>query len=82
MRNKFSPKLSRHFLEAASKISFWGPVDRNGWRIRFSIHNHQSVIISAVSAFSGQYIIKFFNDEDKAVDFLELLSQRDPRKPI
>lgn len=82
MRNKCSPNLSRLFLEAASKISFWGPVDRNGWRIRFSIHDHHEIIISAVSVYTGQYLIKFFGDEDKAVEFLELLSQHDPTKPI
>jgi hypothetical protein len=61
---------SKHFSKFAAKTKFWHSVVKNGWIIKFSIHEEQNILLTIISQFTSQFIIRYFNNEDDACKFI------------
>jgi hypothetical protein len=69
------PKLR---LEIESKTKFWYPVCRNGWWIKFSTYRDRYILLMIVSQYTAQTIIRYYEDEDEAVTFINFVTTCDP----
>lgn len=81
-RKQLQLKRSQIFLEYQSKLASFSPVIRNGWCIKFSVLNHSGILLTFISTFTGQTIIRYFDDEDKAVSFINYIIQIDPQERL
>ena len=73
MRNKIVYPFNRNYIGYATKIKSWHPVERNGWLIKFSIYKEQFILLTIVSRFTTQTIVRYFNGEDEAVMFINFI---------
>jgi hypothetical protein len=73
------PKLR---LEIESKTKFWYPVSRNGWWIKFSTYRDRYILLMIVSKYTAQSIIRYYEDEDEAVAFINFVTTCDPNDLI
>lgn len=82
MRNKIIPVVSNKFLGFAIKTKSWQPVERNGWLIKFSIYREHYVLLTIVSQYTAQTIIRYFNNEDEACKFINYIIQMDAENEV
>jgi hypothetical protein len=73
------PKLR---LEIESKTKFWYPVSRNGWWIKFSTYRDHYILLMIVSKYTAQTIIRYYENEDDAVAFINFVTTCDPDELI
>ena len=71
MRQKFIP--SKTYIGVANRTKFWQPVVRNGWIIKFSVHDDTNVLLIVTSKLTGQTIIRYYDDEDEACEFINYI---------
>jgi hypothetical protein len=64
---------SKKFLDTALKTKSWQPVVRNGWIIKFSVYRDSNVLLTIISQYTGQVIIRHFTNEDEACMFINLV---------
>jgi hypothetical protein len=69
--------ISDNSIKFANLVNSWHPVKRNGWWIKFSTH-YDSVLLIFVSQYTTQTIIRYFDDENLAVDFINFIINVDP----
>jgi len=75
-----SLKTARDLLmqEIKSNTSYFDPVVRNGWIIKFSIYKNQdNILLIFTSKYTGQTIVRYFAEEDDAVDFINMITSKD-----
>jgi hypothetical protein len=72
---KFPP--SKKFLDMAVKTKSWMPVARDGWIVKFSIYRDTFILLTVVSQYTGQCIIRQFKNEDEAVMFINMVTMLD-----
>ena len=68
---------TKKFLDMAVKTKSWMPVARDGWIIKFSIYRNDFVLLTIVSQYTGQCIIRQFKGEDEAVMFINMITMLD-----
>ena len=54
----------------------WSPVNRNGWAIKFSIHN-ETILLFFFNLITDQTVVRFFTDETEAVQFINFIISHD-----
>jgi len=59
----------------------WQPIERNGWIIKFSVYK-TNILLSFTSINTMQTIIRCFNDEDIACEFINFVCHRDPTQEL
>ena len=64
---------SKKFLDIALKTKSWQPVARNGWIIKFSVYKDSFVLLTIISQYTGQVIMRYFKDEDEACMFINII---------
>lgn len=67
--------------DITKSICSWEPVIRNGWVIKFSVYK-KNILLSFTSANTGQTLIRYFNDEDLACDFINFVCQHNPMQEL
>lgn len=67
-------------MDIAYKTQSWSPTERNGWIIKFSIFNDDHIMLVFTSRYTAQTVIREFNNEDDAVDFINLVTELDPHE--
>jgi hypothetical protein len=72
---KNSLLLRQQELKANTK--YHRPVVRNGWVIQFSVYKETDILLFMTSRYTGQTIVRFFKDEDEAVNFINMVINRD-----
>ena len=75
-----SLKTARDLLmqDIQNNTSYFDPVVRNGWVIKFSVYKNSDILLLFTSNYTGQTIIRYFKEEDDAVDFINFIIGRDP----
>ena len=68
---------TKKFLETAMRTKSWQPVARNGWIIKFSVYKDSFVLLSIISQYTGQVIMRHFKNEDDACMFINLVIELD-----
>lgn len=57
-------------MEIAQKTKSWHPVARDGWIVKFSIYKDTEILVTIISQYTGQLIMRHFKDEDDACMFI------------
>ena len=57
-------------------------VIRNGWGIKFSIYRDTNILLIITSTYTGQTAVRYFNDEDDAVDYINYVTAHSPEEEI
>ena len=80
MQQKNSSKRDRFktYLQIANNTHFFLPVNRNGWWIKFSTYHSHNILLFFVSEFTGQTIVRYFDNEDDAVKYINYITELDP----
>ena len=58
------------------------PVARNGWGVKFSVYKGENILLTFISLYTGQTVIRYFTNEDEAVEFINFITQQDARDEI
>ena len=69
------------FLEIESKGITFSPIVRNGWWVKFSMVQ-SNILLIFVSEYTGQTIIRYFQSEKPAVDFVNMVIKSDPSEEL
>ena len=74
-----SLKTARDLLmqDIQSNTSYFDPVVRNGWIIKFSVYKNADILLLFTSRYTGQTIIRYFKEEDEAVEFINFIISKD-----
>jgi hypothetical protein len=66
-------------LDITNNTKSWEPVIRNNWAIKFSIYK-ENILLMFVSVFTGETIIRYYNNEDEACEFINYILHNDATK--
>lgn len=72
-----SLKTKELSLDIESKIKLWQAVKRNGWWIKFSTYRDHYILLMVVSMHTCQTIIRYYEDEQEAVQFINFITSCD-----
>ena len=79
MQKKTLPTPSSdRYLEFLNNVDSYEPVNRNGWWIKFSLYNTSNILLTFTSMFTGQTVIRYFDDENDAVKYINYIIELDP----
>jgi hypothetical protein len=81
MNNQKKPSKLQ-FNEMRNKTKHFMPVQKNGWAIKFSIFDGHHILLMMVSIHTSQAIIRYFLDEDDAVDFINRITSENSHYEI
>jgi hypothetical protein len=68
---------SLRYSEVESKSKSWAPVIRNGWWIKFSTYKETNILLLFISKHTGQSIVRYFTNEDDAVEYINYVTSMD-----
>lgn len=66
------------YEEIEAKLRRFYPIAKNGWLISFSMTTEMNVLVTCLSAYTGQLIMRYFTNEDDAVGFINSIFSHDP----
>jgi hypothetical protein len=67
--------------DISKNICSWEPVARNGWAIKFSVYK-SNILLAFVSTYTNQTIVRYFNDEDLACEFINFVCHHDSAQKL
>ena len=70
------------YLDIRNNSKSFVPVIRNGWGIKFSVYREENILIIFTSIYTGQTIVRYFNDEDDAVEYINFITAQNPEEEI
>ena len=83
MQKKSSNQKVRNLrVDIQGKTKFWQPVSRNGWWIKFSTYRDHYILLMIVSKYTAQTIIRYYEDEQEAVAFINFVTTCDAQDII
>lgn len=56
------------------------PILKGGWVIKFSINGFDNVLLTVISSYTDQVIIRYYVNEKDAVDFINRVMVENPEK--
>lgn len=59
-------------------LKSFSPISRNGWIIKLSTYRDTNIMLVFCSFYTGQSFIKFFEDEDAAVNYINIVISKKP----
>ena len=59
------------------KLKLFLPVVKNNWVIKFSVYK-EHVFLMFVSVITGQTIVRYYDDENKACQFINMILNKNP----
>jgi hypothetical protein len=81
-RKTLKLQKSQSFAEVEKKVMSFLPVNRNGWWIKFSTNKDSNILLLFTSMFTGQTIVRFFQEEDEAVKFINFIIEQNPAEKL
>lgn len=81
-RKTLKLQKSQSFAEIEKKVMSFFPVNRNGWWIKFSTNKDSNILLLFTSMFTGQTIVRFFQEEDEAVKFINFITEQNPAEQL
>jgi hypothetical protein len=85
MEKKFDAVKSSKILlnlEISKNLRSFVPIVRNGWGIKFSTYRDTNILLMFVSLHTGQTIMRYFTDEDTAVNYINYVISQNPSEEI
>jgi hypothetical protein len=65
-------------MEIKNNSRSFAPIIRNGWMIKFSTYRDNNILLIFTSMHTGQTIIRYFNDEEDAVMYINYITHQSP----
>jgi hypothetical protein len=72
-----SQKAKELSLDIEHKTKFWQPVVKNGWWMKFSTYRDHYILLMVISTHTCQTIIRYYEDEQDAVQFINFITACD-----
>ena len=69
-------------LEIKNNSRSFATIIRNGWGIKFSTHRDSNILLIFTSLHTGQTLVRYFTDEDSAVDYINYVIEHSPVEVI
>ena len=63
---------SQLFQNIQKNLKLFSPISRNGWIIKLSVYD-SNIMLLFNSPITGQSFIKFFEDDEKAVEYINIV---------
>lgn len=77
MGKESSKELTQPFIEAAKKTKSFTAARRGDWVVKFSIYDDQTILIFVESLINTKTYVRFFSNEDEAVQFINFVVNLD-----
>lgn len=80
--SKLVPSRASLYLDIRNNLRSFVPVARNGWGIKFSVYRGDNILIVFTSLYTGQTVLRYFTNEDDAVEYINFITEQDARDKI
>lgn len=75
-------KTLTKYFDLQSRITSYLPVNRGGWIVKFSVVDGYKILLLFTSMYTGQTIVRYYDNEDEAVKFINYVIECDPSEEI
>jgi hypothetical protein len=79
---RLSQKTKELSLDIEHKTKFWQPVVRNGWWMKFSTYRDHYILLTIISTHTCQTIIRYYENEQEAVQFINFITSCDSHSTL
>ena len=69
-------------LDIRNNLKSFHLIVRNGWAIKFSVYGGENILLIFTSTFTGQTVIRYFDNEDEAVDYINYITAQNPQEEL
>lgn len=68
------------FREFSENVNSWKIAQRNGWAIKISTHNDETVMMVFASQYTGQSIIRYCSNQEEAIKIIDYITHKNARE--
>jgi hypothetical protein len=79
---KLSSPRALLYMDIRNNYKSFQMVIRNGWAIKFSVYRGENILIMFTSTYTCQTVIRYFTNEDEAVEFINFITAQNPQEEI
>jgi hypothetical protein len=79
---KLSSPRAMLYLDIKNNYKSFQLIIRNGWAIKFSVYRDENILLVFTSTFTCQTVVRYFTNEDDAVDFINYITAQNPHEEI
>jgi len=79
---KLSSPRAMLYLDIRNNYKSFQLIIRNGWAIKFSVYRGENILLVFTSTFTCQTVVRYFTNEDEAVDFINYITAQNPQEEI
>jgi hypothetical protein len=79
---KLSSSRALLYMDIRNNYKSFQMVIRNGWAIKFSVYRGENILIMFTSTYTCQTVIRYFTNEDEAVEFINFITAQNPQEEI
>ena len=80
MPKKQSTSKALLLRDIRDNLKSFVPIQRNGWVVKLSTYRDTNILLIFSSVYTGQSFIQYFDDEDKAVDYINIIVTKNPNE--
>ena len=83
-KKSLNPESLRSVLlqDIKSSSRSFSPIIRNGWAIKFSLYLDINILLVFMSMHTGQTIIKYYDNENDAIKYINYVISKDAQETI
>jgi len=70
------------YLDIKNNYKSFQLIIRNGWAIKFSVYRGENILLVFTSTFTYQTVVRYFTNEDDAVEFINYITAQNPQEEI
>jgi hypothetical protein len=79
---KLSSPRAMLYMDIKNNYKSFQLIIRNGWAIKFSVYRGENILLVFTSTFTCQTVVRYFTNEDDAVDFINFITAQNPQEEI
>ena len=79
---KLSSPRAMLYMDIKNNYKSFQMIIRNGWAIKFSVYRGENILLIFTSTFTCQTVVRYFTDEDEAVECINFVTAHDPQEKI
>lgn len=79
---KLSSPRAMLYMDIKNNYKSFQLIIRNGWAIKFSVYRGENILLIFTSTFTCQTVVRYFTDEDEAVECINFVTSHDPQEKI
>ena len=79
---KLSSPRAMLYMDIKNNYKSFQLIIRNGWAIKFSVYRGENILLVFTSTFTCQTVVRYFTDEDEAVEFINYITAQNPMEEI